>query len=114
MQDEPDHSAIPSHEYDPERPQYISSDNGDGSLFCVGTATPSDFDEFGIILGPRPSQIQLNSANIESAIIPPQSTPRSPSELNTLATQESDDTSIESLTQKPKILPAKEAMIENV
>jgi hypothetical protein len=46
------------HPYDPNRDQQIYQDNGDGSLFSVGTALPRDFDQYGNIRGPRPSPNQ--------------------------------------------------------
>jgi hypothetical protein len=48
------------HPYDPERPQYLYLDNGDGSLFRVGIATPADFDEHGVISGRRPTVSEMN------------------------------------------------------
>ena len=60
----------PSHSYDANRPQHLYSDNGDGSLFSVGIAGPSDFYSNGVIHGPRPSRRQIRgSNNIQSASI---------------------------------------------
>jgi hypothetical protein len=51
--------------YDIDRPQYLYSDNGDGSLTCVGLAGPQDFYFDGTIHGPRPSRHQPNPENIQ-------------------------------------------------
>ena len=40
--------------YHPLRPQYLYTENGDGSLSSVGLAGPSDYDSQGKIRGPRP------------------------------------------------------------
>ena len=37
--------------YDPNRPQLLYMDNGDGSLYSVGVAGPDDFDNSGIRRG---------------------------------------------------------------
>jgi hypothetical protein len=39
--------------YDTNSPMYVYRDNGNGSLFCIGLAQPSDFDENGTIRGPQ-------------------------------------------------------------
>jgi hypothetical protein len=75
----------PNHPYDPDRPQYLYLDNGDGSLFEAGEAGPKDFHPDGTIHGPRPAIKQYATSNsIQRAYdLPPQ--------LNTsitIATQE--------------------------
>jgi hypothetical protein len=56
------------------RPQYLYSDNSDGSLFSVGIAGPEDFDKNGNIRGTRPSQYQNNSGGIQGTLIRPTDT----------------------------------------
>jgi hypothetical protein len=48
--------------YDSDDPQYVYKDNGDGTLFCVGLAAPSDFQPDGTIQGPQPTQTQNEMA----------------------------------------------------
>jgi hypothetical protein len=43
----------PDHPYDPLRKQYTYQHNGDGTMFCSGQPSPSDFID-GVIQGPRP------------------------------------------------------------
>jgi hypothetical protein len=48
---------LPDHPYDPLRKQYTYQYNGDGTMFCSGQASPSDFID-DVIQGPRPSNPQ--------------------------------------------------------
>jgi hypothetical protein len=59
----------PDHDYDINRPQYLYSDNEDGSLFQVGIVRPSDINRFGHIRGPRPASTQTNPGTIQVATI---------------------------------------------
>jgi hypothetical protein len=83
------HLPIPSYEYeDKERPQYLYSENDNGSLFCVGLAGPNDFHPNGMIHGARPSQTQRPGlATIEVATTQPHPSP-------ILATQETTNSSM--------------------
>jgi hypothetical protein len=79
--------------YDTDSPMYVYRDNGNGSLFCIGLAQPSDFDENGTIRGPQPTEDQ--SERLRLLLSPPDLTdpsnapsPRSLSPELTLATQE--------------------------
>jgi hypothetical protein len=78
--------------YDTDSPMYVYRDNGNGSLFCIGLAQPSDFDENGTIRGPQPTEDQ--SERLRLLLSPPDLTnpsnapsPRSLSPELTLATQ---------------------------
>ncbi len=66
----PNHAGGSPHGYDPNRPQQLYLDNGDGSLVAVGVATANDFDEYGNIHGARPSPNQPNPSNIQRARYP--------------------------------------------
>jgi hypothetical protein len=59
----------PDHAYDVDRPQYLYSDNGDGSLYEVGLVGPGDIDKYGLIRGPRPAIIQINPEGLQAATI---------------------------------------------
>jgi hypothetical protein len=60
-------TIMPSpHAYDPNRPQLLYCDHGDGSLYVVGEAGPNDFDEYGNIHGARPAKTQ-NPYSIQRA-----------------------------------------------
>ncbi len=104
------------HNYDPENnPKYVYRDNGDGSLFCIGLAQPTDFYPDGSLRGPQPSELenenammQLEQALNNSPLRPfdPSSEPipRSPSPVETLATQ--DETEASSITSTLKGQPS--------
>jgi hypothetical protein len=97
------HPPIPSHPYDIDRPQYLYLDNGDGSLFKVGIAGPGNFDANGNVTGPRPSQLQRNPHHIQGASPIQYLQPRSPSPMQTLATQETTDSSMNSSPPGPPV-----------
>lgn len=97
-----DQTAISSHPYDPARPQHLYCANGDGTLFCVGIAGPSDFDD-GNIRGLRPSKHQPNPDVIEAAASN-LSIPRSDSPMETtLATADSSPTSTQETTSPTQL-----------
>jgi hypothetical protein len=62
------HIHPPDHPYDPNRTQYTFQENGDGTLFCSGVATPSDFID-GVIQGPRPT----NAVHQQELLLSPKS-----------------------------------------
>jgi hypothetical protein len=68
------YEPAPSHPYDVKRPQYLYSDNGDGSLFSMGIARPEDFDQNGNIRGARPSKYQTKSGGIQGTLVSPTDT----------------------------------------
>ena len=66
-----DSSSSPSHQgYHPLKPQYIYADNGDGSIYRVGVAGPSDFHPNGTIRGIHPSPTHLINFEHSSSIYP--------------------------------------------
>jgi hypothetical protein len=82
-------------DYDTDEPMYRYTDNGDGTLFCIGLAQPKDFDAEGIIRGPQPtaSQIARTRQVFQELLLQP--SPNHPSDVlvqhplspeNTLAT----------------------------
>jgi hypothetical protein len=91
--------------YDSDEPKYVYKDNGNGTLFCIGLATPSDFQPDGTIRGPQPSQTQNETARLHSQrtfhdplldIPVLDMAQRPPSPEHTLATQ--DETEASSIT----------------
>jgi hypothetical protein len=99
-------------DYDTDEPMYRYTDNGDGTLFCIGLAQPADFDSAGIIRGPQPtaSQIARTRGAFQELLLQPSLTHRSEvlvqrplSPENTLATQ--DETVMSSATSSPQGQP---------
>jgi hypothetical protein len=97
------HPPISSHPYDIDRPQYLYLDNGDGSLFKIGIAGPGDFDANGSVTGPQPSQLQRNPHHIQGASPIQYLQPCSPSPMQTLATQDTTDSSMNSSPTGPPL-----------
>jgi hypothetical protein len=93
--------------YDTDDPMYVYKDNGNGGLFCVGLAQPTDFNSDGTIRGPQPTADQSESITRIFYSSPPRTTdpsstpiPRTPSPVDTLATQ--DETEATSNTSSPQ------------